>query len=296
MMLLFTHCANSRKGVMTMRHINIEEIEHYRHELMEEEKSTATIDKYMRDIGAFLRWMGMDHEVSKECVIQYKEYLKEHYKVTSVNSMLVALNRFFQYLGWSDCCVKGLKAQRQMFSSEARELKQEEYEKLVETARRKHKEQLALIIETITGTGIRISELVYITAEAVQQGKAEVSCKGKWRQIYLTKELRKRLMKYCRQKQIKTGPVFCTRTGNPLDRSNIWSMMKRLSKEAGVNPEKVFPHNLRHLFARVYYKKHKDIFYLADILGHASVNTTRIYTRTVGENHIRMLEGLKLVI
>ena len=279
-----------------MRRINIEDIEHYRCRLVEEEKSAATVEKYMRDIRTFVQWMGMDREITKERVIQYKEYLKKHYKVASTNSMLVALNRFFQYLGWSDCCVKGLKAQQQMFSSESRELKQEEYKRLVETARRQKKEQLALIIETITGTGIRISELVYITAEAVKQGKAEVSCKGKLRQIYLTKELRKRLMKYCRQKQIKTGPVFCTRNGNPLDRSNIWSMMKRLSKEAGVNPDKVFPHNLRHLFARVYYKKHKDIFYLADILGHASVNTTRIYTRTAGENHIRMLEGLKLVI
>lgn len=183
-----------------------------------------------------------------------------------------------------------------MFSSESRELKQYEYEKLVETARRKKKEQLALIIETITGTGIRISELVYITVEAVTQGRAEVSCKGKWRQIYLTKELRKRLMKYCRQKEIKAGPVFCSRHRKPLDRSNIWSMMKKLSKEAGVDPGKVFPHNFRHLFARTYYKKHKDIFYLADILGHASVNTTRIYTRTAGANHIRLLEGLKLVI
>lgn len=279
-----------------MRHINIEEIETYRYELVEEEKSAATIEKYIRDIRTFLQWLQDDREISKNLVIQYKGYLKEHYKVASANSMLVALNRFFQYLGWNDCCVKGLRTQKQMFSSESRELKQEEYEKLVETARRKKQEQLALIIETLAGTGIRISELASITAEAVKQGTAEVSCKGKWRQIYLTKELRKHLVKYCRQKQIKTGPVFCTRNGNPLDRSNIWSMMKRLSKEAGVNPEKVFPHNLRHLFARVYYKKHKDIFYLADILGHASVNTTRIYTRTAGENHIRMLEGLKLVI
>lgn len=279
-----------------MRHINIEEIEHYRHELLEAEKSKATVEKYIRDIRKFVQWLGNDETVSKDRTIQYKQYLKEHHKVSSVNSMLVAINRFFQYLGWNECCVKGVKAQQQMFSPESRELKQQEYEKLVETARQKKKEQLALIIEAITGTGIRISELAYITAEAVTQGKAEVSCKGKWRLIYLTKELRKRLMKYCRQNNIKEGPVFCTRSGRPLDRSNIWSMMKKLSKAAGVNPDKVFPHNLRHLFARTYYKKHKDIFYLADILGHANVNTTRIYTRTAGENHIRMLEGLKLVI
>ena len=281
---------------MTMRHINIEEIDHYRQELMEAEKSAATVKKYIRDIRTFMRWLGNENAVSKERVIQYKKYLKENYEVSSTNSMLVALNRFFQHLGWNDCCVKGLKSQQQMFSAEARELKQHEYQKLVETARRKRKEQLALIIETITGTGIRISELVYVTAEAVTQGKAEVSCKGKWRQVYLTKELRKHLIKYCKQKQIKSGPVFCTRNGKPLDRSNIWKMMKKLSEEAGVNRKKVFPHNLRHLFARVYYNKHKDIFYLADILGHASVNTTRIYTRTAAENHIRMLEGLKLVI
>lgn len=279
-----------------MRQINIDDLKRYRQELIEQEKSAATMDKYLRDIKTFITWLGEETHINKERIIQYKEYLKEHYKISSVNSMLVALNRYFQYLGWNECCVKGLKSQQQMFSSESRELKEHEYKKLVETARRKKKDQLALIIETIAGTGIRISELVYITAEAVTQGKAEVSCKGKWRQIYLTKELRKRLLKYCKQKEIKAGPVFCSKWGNPLDRSNIWSMMKKLSKEAGVDPTKVFPHNLRHLFARVYYKKHKDIFYLADILGHASVDTTRIYTRTVGEIHIRMLEGLKLVI
>ena len=279
-----------------MRHINIEDLQRYRQELIEAEKSLATTEKYIRDIKTFLHWLGDDKDITKDRVIQYKEYLKTKYKVSSINSMLVAINRFFQYMGWNECCVKGLKSQQQMFSSESRELKQYEYEKLVETARRKKKEQLALIIETITGTGIRISELVYITVEAVTQGRAEVSCKGKWRQIYLTKELRKRLMKYCRQKEIKAGPVFCSRHRKTLDRSNIWSMMKKLSKEAGVDPGKVFPHNFRHLFARTYYKKHKDIFYLADILGHASVNTTRIYTRTAGANHIRLLEGLKLVI
>ena len=279
-----------------MRHINIEDLQRYRQELTEAEKSLATTEKYIRDIKTFLHWLGDDKDITKDRVIQYKEYLKTKYKVSSINSMLVAINRFFQYMGWNECRVKGLKSQQQMFSSESRELKQYEYEKLVETARRKKKEQLALIIETITGTGIRISELVYITAEAVTQGRAEVSCKGKWRQIYLTKELRKRLMKYCRQKEIKAGPVFCSRHRNPLDRSNIWSMMKKLSKEAGVDPGKVFPHNLRHLFARTYYMLEKDLSRLADILGHTNVSTTRIYTAESGTVHARQMERMGLVI
>ena len=183
-----------------------------------------------------------------------------------------------------------------MFAGSQRELKQTEYQKLVQTARQKGKEQIALIMETIAGTGIRISELSYITAEAVIQGKVEVSCKGKVRQIYLVKELRKRLRQYCKKQKINSGPVFCSRHGNPLDRSNVWSQMKKISKEAGIHAEKVFPHNLRHMFARVYYKKHKDIFYLADILGHTSVNTTRIYTRTAGEEHMKLLEGLRLIV
>ena len=205
----------------TMRLFYIEELEHYKTYLVELEKGKATIEKYLRDIRTFHAWLGENLEVTKERVIAYKNYLKENYKVTSTNSMLVALNRYFQYLGWTECSVKGLRSQQQMFSPESRELKQQEYEKLVSTARQKKKEQLALIMETIAGTGIRISELVYITVEAVTQGKAEAACKGKWRQIYLTRELRKRLMKYCKQKSIKTGPVFCSGKGNPLDRSNI---------------------------------------------------------------------------
>ena len=264
--------------------------------LLEMEKGTATIEKYLRDIRAFAVWLSGKQEVTKEKVIAYKNYLKENYKISSINSMLVALNLYFRYLGWNECCVRGLKCQQQMFAGSQKELKQEEYQKLVLTARQKGQEQIALVMETIAGAGIRISELRYITAEAVTQGRAEVACKGKTRQIYLIKELRKKLIQYCKRKKITTGPIFLSKNGNPLDRSNVWGKMKAISKIAGVNPEKVFPHNLRHLFARAYYKKHKDIFYLADILGHASVNTTRIYTRTAGENHIKMLEGLKLVI
>ena len=277
-----------------MRLIEMKKLDEYRGYLLEMEKSAATIEKYLRDIQTFRRWLGAEQEVSKEKTIAYKNYLKEHYKTTSAGSMIVSLNRYLQWLGWNECCVKGIKSQQQMFAGQ-KELTQEEYKKLVETARKEGKEQLAVLMETIAGTGIRISELSFITVEAVIQGKAEVYCKGKCRQIYLTKELRKRLIKFCRQQQLKAGPVFRTKHGNPLDRSNVWTQMKKLGKRAGIDPEKVFPHNLRHLFARTYYKKHKDVVYLADILGHASVNTTRIYTRTTCENHIQKLESLGLV-
>ena len=277
-----------------MRLIEMKKLEEYRGYLLEMEKSAATIEKYLRDIQTFRRWLGAEAEVSKEKTIAYKNYLKEHYKTTSAGSMIVSLNRYLQWLGWNECCVKGIKSQQQMFAGQ-KELTQEEYKKLVETARKEGKEQLAVLMETIAGTGIRISELSFITVDAVIQGKAEVYCKGKCRQIYLTKELRKRLIKFCRQQQLKTGPVFRTKHGNPLDRSNVWTQMKKLGKRARIDPEKVFPHNLRHLFARTYYRKHKDVVYLADILGHASINTTRIYTRTTCENHIQKLESLGLV-
>lgn len=275
---------------------HIEDIRKYRLYLLEMEKSTATIEKYLRDIRKFSDWLGSDRTITKERVIEYKNALTAHYKTSSVNSMLVALNMYFRYLGWEECCVRGLKCQQQMFIGSWKELKQEEYLRLVETALQKGQEQIALVMETIASTGIRISELRYITVEAVQQGCANVKCKGKSRQVFIVKELRKKLAKYLKQKKIKSGPIFLSQKGNPLDRSNVWAKMKKIAEIAGVNTEKVFPHNLRHLFARAYYHKNKDIFYLADILGHASVNTTRIYTRTAGENHLRILEKLKLVI
>ncbi len=276
--------------------VHLEEISKYRLYLMEMEKSPATIEKYLRDIRKFSSWLGADREVTKERVIEYKHALTERYKISSVNSMLVALNLFFHYLGLEQCCVRALKCQQQMFIGSRKELKQEEYLRLIETALQKGQEQIALVMETIASTGIRISELRYITVEAVQQGCANVNCKGKSRQVFIVKELRKKLSKYLQQKKIKSGPIFLSQKGNPLNRSNVWTKMKKIAEIAGVNTEKVFPHNLRHLFARAYYHQNKDIFYLADILGHASVNTTRIYTRTAGENHLRILEKLKLVI
>lgn len=279
-----------------MRQVEFRDLEEYQQYLTEMEKSQATIEKYLRDLRTFYRYLGGERNITKEKVVAYKAWLKEHYKTSSAASMLTALNLYLKYKGWNECCVRGVKMQRQMFVLQRKELTRREYIKLVETARKKKKEQLALIIQTIGGTGIRISELPFVTVEAVRQGKTEVTCKGKIRQICLTKELRKQLLKYCKRRKIVAGPVFISRHGRPLDRSNIWDQMKKLSREAGVDQEKVFPHNLRHFFSRMYYEKRKDIFYLADILGHSNVNTTRIYTTTTGEHHRRILESLKLII
>ncbi len=280
---------------MSNLHINTETLTQYRTYLADMEKSLATIDKYLRDIRTFLTWMGEDTTLSKERVIAYKAWLQEHYKTSSANSMLTALNCFLTYLGETKNRVHTIKVQQQMFRPAQKELSREEYEKLLAAAREKGLEQTALIMETIGATGIRISELKYITVEAVEKGSTEVTCKGKKRQIFLVRRLRDKLAAWCRQKGIRKGSVFISRNGNPLDRSNIWSRMKAVAKAAGVDPGKVFPHNLRHLFARVFWQKWKDIFYLADILGHSNVNTTRIYTVTTGENHVRKLQMLELV-
>ncbi len=280
---------------MSNLHINTETLTQYRAYLADMEKSLATIDKYLRDIRTFLTWMGEDTTLSKERVIAYKAWLQEHYKTSSANSMLTALNCFLSYLGETKNRVHTIKVQQQMFRPAQKELSREEYEKLLAAAREKGLEQTALIMETIGATGIRISELKYITVEAVEKGSTEVTCKGKKRQIFLVRRLRDKLAAWCRQKGIRKGSVFISRNGNPLDRSNIWSRMKAVAKAAGVDPGKVFPHNLRHLFARVFWQKWKDIFYLADILGHSNVNTTRIYTVTTGDSHARKLQTLGLV-
>ena len=267
----------------------------YRAYLAQKEKSIATIDKYLRDIRTFMKWLGGGQDITKEKVIAYKAWLQEHYKTSSMNSMLVALNGFLDFMGDPQDRVKTVKVQKQMFRSTEKEMSRAEYKRLVHTAYRMGRCQTALIMETIGATGIRISELRYITVAAVQSGKAEVSCKGKKRQVYLVRELRDKLLKYCRRKGIRKGSVFVSRYGNPLDRSNIWSQMKAVGAAAGVCLEKVFPHNLRHLFARVFWEKWKDLFYLADILGHSNVNTTRIYTMTTVLNHAKRLRVLGLV-
>lgn len=260
--------------------------------MLTEEKSAATIEKYLRDIRCFAEFLA-ERAISKEETISYKEHLTAQYAPASVNSMLVALNCFLRFLNRSDCCVKLLKIQRQMFCGEEKELTQTEYQRLVKAA---GDSQLSFILQTICGTGIRISELQYITVEAVMIGKAVVNCKNKTRVIFIPAPLQKILKQYIKKTGLKAGSVFVSQNGKPLDRSSVWRQMKRLCKKANVPPEKVYPHNLRHLFARIFYSIKKDIVRLADILGHSSINTTRIYTLETGQQHLSDLTQVQRLI
>ena len=259
--------------------------------LKDEEKSEATVEKYLRDIRFFKAYLG-EREITKENVIHYKEYLKTHYAPASSNSMLVALNCFLRFLGLAECTVRLLKLQRQIFCREEKELSKTEYRALLKAASGK---RISYIIQTICGTGIRVSELAYITVEAVNAGKASVDCKNKTRVIFIPTVLKEMLKKYIKKTGITAGPVFTGRNGRPLDRSSIWRQMKALCKKSGVTAVKVFPHNLRHLFARTFYSIEKDIFRLADLLGHSSVNTTRIYVMETGRRHINCLEKMQRI-
>ena len=264
--------------------------------LRREEKSENTVKKYLRDVRAFAAYLN-GAEVTKETVITFKsKLLGESYSVRSINSMLASLNGLFSFLGWEDCRVKSVKLQRQIYCPEEQELTKAEYIRLVHTAKQKGNERLNLILQTICGTGIRVSELQYITVEAVKNREATVSLKGKTRSVFLVKELRKKLIRYAAKQNIQSGAVFITRTGKPMNRTNIWREMKGLCRQAGVNPKKVFPHNLRHLFARTFYGIEKDIAKLADILGHSSINTTRIYIISTGSEHRRRMEHMRLII
>ena len=264
--------------------------------LKSEEKSENTLEKYLRDVRAFAAYLG-GAAVTKETVIAYKnKLLSENYAVRSVNSMLASLNSLFAFLGWTDCRVKTIKLQRQMYCPEEKELTKAEYMRLVNTAKQKGNERLNLILQTICGTGIRVSELQFITVEAVKCGKAVVSLKGKTRSVFLVKELQKKLLRYAARQKIQSGAIFITRTGKSISRTNIWREMKSLCNQAEVNPQKVFPHNLRHLFARVFYGIEKDIAKLADILGHSSINTTRIYIISTGDEHRKRMEHMRLIL
>ena len=264
--------------------------------LKSEEKSENTIEKYLRDVRAFSVYLNGD-EITKEAVIAYKsKLLSMNYAVRSINSMLASVNGLFSFLGWADLKVKSIKLQRQIYCSEERELTKAEYMRLVNTAKQKGNERLNLILQTICGTGIRVSELQYITVEAVKNGEAIVSLKGKTRSVFIVKELKKKLLRYAAEQGITSGAIFITRTGKPMSRTNIWREMKSLCESAGVNPQKVFPHNLRHLFARVFYGIEKDIAKLADILGHSSINTTRIYIISTGNEHRKRMENMRLII
>lgn len=262
--------------------------------LINEEKSIATIEKYLRDITAFMRWLNI-REVEKKIVLEYKAVLIEKYAPASVNSVLSSLNSFFNYNEWYDCQVKIMKLQKQIFSSEKKELTKAEYEKLLKAAQQKQNINLFYLMQTICATGIRVSELKYITVDAVYRGEAAINCKGKMRIVLLPKQLCKMLKRYIKEQDIKQGSVFVSKYGRSLDRSNIWKLMKALCECAGVSKEKVFPHNLRHLFARTYYSMEKDVVRLADILGHSSVNTTRIYTIETGDVHRRQIQKLGLL-
>ena len=269
-------------------------INSFKFHLINEEKSPATVEKYIRDIRAFAGWLG-ERCADKQTVLEYKAYLVRKYMPASVNSVLSSLNNFFDYNEWYGCKVKSLKIQKQIFASKDKELTKAEYEKLLEAARSEKNERLYLLMQTICSTGIRVSEVRFVTAEAIKNGVANINCKGKLRQVFLPKALCRILTQYIKKIKITSGPVFVSRTGKPLDRSNIWSDMKKLCEHAGVSKDKVFPHNLRHLFARTYYSLQKDIVRLADILGHSSVNTTRIYTMETGEVHRRQIERLGLL-
>lgn len=280
---------------MRERKITENIILNFENHLTEQEKSPTTIEKYIRDIRAFSAFMGRK-AIAKETVILYKKYLQENYAVRSVNSMLASVNSLFAFLGWHDLKVKSLKFQQQVFCPEEKELTKAEYYRLCTAAKHKHNKRLNLILQTICGTGIRVSELQYITIEAVKCGEAVVNSKLKTRTIFIVRELKQKLLRYAAEQGIKSGMIFVTRTGKPISRTNIWREMKALCKEANVNPQKVFPHNLRHLFARVFYGIEKDIAKLADILGHSSINTTRIYIISTGTEHRKRMENMHLIM
>ena len=281
---------------MEGRIISKETIERFYQHLMNEEKSANTMEKYIRDAKAFMCFAD-GVEITKELVIGYKQKLiSDGYAVRSVNSILASVNSLFVFLGWYDCKVKSLKLQREIYCSEEKELTKAEYLRLVNTAKEKKNERLSLILQTICGTGIRVSELQFITVEAAKRGYAKVNCKGKSRTVIIVNSLQKKLMKYAQRQHIHNGVIFVTKTGKPISRTNVWREMKKLCRDANVNPSKVFPHNLRHLFARTFYGIEKDIAKLADILGHSSINTTRIYIVSTGEEHRRRMENMRLVI
>lgn len=293
-------CLERSRG-MDMDALNIESliltenlIVEYGRRLTLDEYSRATIEKYMRDIRGFYEFLPESKELSKENTIAYKKKLEQEYAATSANSMLVAVNRFLKYLGAERCCVKLFRLQREMYCRKEKEITKEEYVRLVTEARKRGDERLAMIMQTICSTGIRISELKYIDVTALKKEHARVSSKGKIRMVFLPGQLCRALLAYCKKKKIKKGSVFVTKSGNPVNRSNIWRDMKHLCESCKVSAQKVFPHNLRHLFAVTFYNMKKDVVRLADILGHASVETTRIYTATSGSDQNRILSKMNL--
>ena len=267
----------------------------YRRYLAVQERSPGTIEKYLRDLSAFSRWLD-GRAVTKEAAAQWKSrLLEEGYAPVTINAMLSALNGFFQFLGLAEYKVKFLKIQRRLFRDASRELTRAEYHRLLAAAKGQGRGRLALLMETMCATGIRVSEVRYITVEAARQGQAEISLKGKIRVILLSAKLCRKLLQYAKGQKTASGAIFCTKSGRELGRRQIWWELKQLCRQAGVSPTKVFPHNLRHLFATIFYQAYKDIARLADVLGHASIETTRLYLVSSGVEHRRQLNRLGLV-
>ena len=279
---------------MEPRKITEETLAAFARQLGEEERSPATLEKYLREVRQFAAFLG-GREVTRELAAAWREELSARQSPATVNGKLTALDRLLAFLGWEDCRVKHLRVQRQLFRDSARELSREEYARLVETARRLGRGRLSLLMETICATGIRVSEVRYITAEAVREGRTEIALKGKIRTILLPGKLCRKLEKYARQKKITSGELFLTRSGRPMSRKQIWAEMKGVCRAAGVAPSKVFPHNLRHLFARCFSRVSRDVATLADVLGHSSIETTRIYLISTGAEHARTLDQLRLI-
>ena len=279
---------------MKERRLTAAVLNRFRQELLRRERSAPTIEKYLHDVRTFAVWLD-GREVTPEAVLAWKRELVDQFKPGTVNGKLAAVNALFAFAGWPDCQARSLKVQRRAFRDNARELTKEEFYRLVATAERLGKDRLALLFEAIGSTGVRVSEVKYFTVEAVRLGRAEIALKGKIRTILLPGKLCRKLLKYARKQKIASGEIFLTRSGKPINRKQIWAEMKALCKQAGVAPGKVFPHNLRHLFAQTFYHQTHDVVKLADVLGHSSLTTTRIYLISTGEEHQRELEKLKLV-
>ncbi len=281
---------------MINHQVTMEQITAFGRYLQKAERSSGTIEKYLRDAAAFVRWLAGEPLTRERTAAWRDDLLERGYAPVTVNSMTAAVNQLFSFLGWEDCKVKALKIQRKLFRDDRRELTREEYQRLLDAAHGLGRERLALLLETICATGIRVSEVKYITVEAARAGRAEVSLKGKLRTILLPGKLCRKLKKYARAQKTASGEIFRTRSGKSLSRRQIWAEMKRLCKSAGVAPSKVFPHNLRHLFARTFYKVCRDVVKLADVLGHSSIETTRIYLISTGAEHAGILRKMRLIL
>ena len=290
--------SNQRQGgliMLTDRFITKQTMDRFYEYLIEEERSSGTIEKYIRDVRLLQSWLGSD-PVTKENAARWKQELLQSGRAPStVNSMLAAANTYFRFMGWDELKLKSIRLQRRFFRENERELTKAEYQLLMETAKKRGDERLALLMETICATGIRVSEVPYITADAIKKGRARISMKGKLRTILIPAQLCRKLRKYATKHRIGRGEIFLTKNGTRLERKQIWAQMKALCKYAGIERNKVFPHNLRHLFARCFYRISHDISSLADVLGHSSIETTRIYLISTESEHIKKIAHLGLV-